>query len=231
MTAIKRFYKEVSLGERDGSFAIQLDGRTAKTAGRQDLAAPEALAEALREEWDAQDEEIRLDRMPLTRLHGFALDAGHRGREEFIATMVSYAGSDLLCYRASESDLAARQQQLFAPFLERAEADGLNFRMVEGIVPVEQPEETLDRLEGMLAERPITELLARKLLTEILGSVILASYAEKDPENAFAAARLDETYQAEAWGQDNEAAEKEKALRRDYGDVLRYLELAGSLSV
>ncbi|MEO1657216.1 MAG: ATP12 family protein [Pseudomonadota bacterium] len=228
MSALKRFYKDVSLAPAPGGFAITLDGRTAKTAGRHDLVAEEALANALRDEWDAQDSEIRLEEMLLTRLHGFVLDAGEAGRAEFIDTIVSYAGNDLLCYRADDQDLAARQATLFEPFLSRAKDDGLLFVVTTGILPVDQPVETLDALKDRLSAMATQELFPRKLLTEITGSAVLALYADQHPEDAIAAARLDEAFQAEKWGLDAEAEVKEKALRRDYEDVLRYLTLSST---
>ncbi|MEE4211580.1 MAG: ATP12 family chaperone protein, partial [Parvularcula sp.] len=180
MTAPQRFYREVSLLKDGDRYKVQLDGRTAKTVGRQDLSANHTLAEALREEWDRQDKEIRLDSMPLTRLHGFALDAGNEGRAEFIETILQYAGSDLLCYRAEVDDLAARQEEAFAPFLSRAEEEELRFHHAAGLVPITQPDETIRTLRLILERKTTSEIFARKLLTEILGSAILALYAEND---------------------------------------------------
>ncbi len=228
MSAPKRFYKEVTLDLRDEGFAVALDGRSAKTAGRHDLVAGKALAEALREEWDAQEDEIRLEAMPLTRLHGFVLDAGEQGRGEFIETIVSYAGSDLLCYRADDQDLAARQVAMFDPFLSKAKEEGLVLEVTTGLLPVAQPEATLSALSARLEAMPTAELFPRKLLTEITGSAILALYADEDPDGAIEAARLDETFQSEKWGLDSEAEAKEKALRQDYRDVLRYLALSST---
>lgn len=222
----KRFYKEVSLLEQDGGFAVALDGRIAKTVGRHPLIAPKKLAEALREEWDAQTDTVRMETMPLTRLHGFVLDAGEQGKAEFTDTICQYAGSDLLCYRAEEPKLAERQSQVFDPFLSRAKEEGLTFAVTAGIIPVAQPAETIEVMRERLGGMELSELYPRKLLTEILGSAVLALYADRDPGSAFAAARLDEAFQAEKWGIDGEAKERENALRRDFDDVLSYLALS-----
>ena len=228
MSAPKRFYKEVTLEPREDGFAIALDGRSAKTAGRHDLVARKALAGALKDEWDAQEDGIRLEAMPLTRLHGFVLDAGEQGRGEFIETIVSYAGSDLLCYRADDQELAGRQAAMFDPFLSKAEEEGFVFEVTTGLLPVAQPEATLSALSARLEAMPTVELFPRKLLTEITGSAVLALYADEDPDGAIEAARLDETFQSEKWGLDSEAEAKENALRQDYRDVLSYLSLAST---
>ncbi|MEM1379182.1 MAG: ATP12 family chaperone protein [Pseudomonadota bacterium] len=228
MNAPKRFYKDVDLQSTDDGLAVTLDGKPAKTAGRNVLAAPQSLAEAIRDEWAQQVDEIQLETMPLTRMHGFVLDAGEVGRGEFIDTILQYAGTDLLCYRSDQPALAARQDAAFSPFLKRAEADGMTFVVTTGLLPVQQAPDVIDRMRKILEGRPLGEIFPRKLLTEITGSAILGLYAEQDGDAAFAAARLDETFQAEAWGRDAEAEAREKTLRRDFDCAIRYLGLQSS---
>ena len=227
MPGPERFYKEVTLEPQADGFAVALDGRLAKTAGRHVLMAPASLAEALREEWAAQGETVEMETMPLTRLHGYVLDADEAARGVFVETITAYAGSDLLCYRAEDEDLAARQEVSFEPFLAKAAAMGAALKTSVGIMPVTQSPEALASVRDHVAAMPMAELYARKLLTEITGSAVLALFADLDPDKAFAAARLDEAFQAEKWGEDGEASVREKALRRDYDGVLTYLSLIG----
>ncbi|NRA30494.1 MAG: ATPase, partial [Parvularculaceae bacterium] len=159
----KRFYKEVTLIPEGHRFAVALDGRPARTVGRHVLAANKTLAEALAQEWRAQEETIDLTAMPLTRLHGFVLDAGEEGKAQFIDTIVQYAGSDLLCYRAEDETLAARQEAMFGPFLKKAAEEGLPFEVTTGLLPVEQPPETLLGLRARLEGLDLGELFPRKL--------------------------------------------------------------------
>ena len=122
----KRFYKAATVltpfrrgGERRRGSAILLDGRPVRTPARALLAVPtKALAEAIAGEWDAQREHIDPASMPLTRLANSAVD-GVRGREAAVrADIVTYAGSDLLCYRATEPEaLVRRQAELWDPVL------------------------------------------------------------------------------------------------------------------
>ncbi len=52
---MKRFYKDVSLAERDGGFSVLLDGKPVKTPARNVLILPtEKLAEAVASEWRSQ---------------------------------------------------------------------------------------------------------------------------------------------------------------------------------
>ncbi len=71
----KRFYKTAGVEERDGLFAVTLDGRIARTPARNVLAVPtRALAEAIAAEWQALDDVIDPALLPLTRIVNAALD-------------------------------------------------------------------------------------------------------------------------------------------------------------
>ncbi len=229
--SVKRFYKQVALAEGKGGFAITLDGREAKTVGRHPLATQSrALAEALVVEWDAQQDEIDLAAMPLTRLQGFVLDGGESARGEWQSTILSYAGSDLLCYRADDPPLAKRQADLWQPPLD-AMAERLchAFAVTEGVIAVEQPAALLSGFEGALAQETLPAVLSLKLMTEMLGSAVLALCVRHhvlSTEDAFAAARLDETYQAEKWGVDAEAAARDASVRAELEQVARFMALS-----
>src|SRR3979409_2050408 len=74
-TLPRRFYKEATVQQRDGTFILLLDGRTAKSPGGNQLALPcLAAARALAVEWSAQDETIDPEAMPLTRIVNSAID-------------------------------------------------------------------------------------------------------------------------------------------------------------
>ena len=56
---VKRFYTSVTTGQAEPGYFVALDDRRLKTPAKRDLDLPtQALASALAEEWDAQDEEI-----------------------------------------------------------------------------------------------------------------------------------------------------------------------------
>lgn len=227
---IKRFYTDVSVKEEAGRFLVQLDGRTAKTAGRHPVgAASHALAHAIADEWQAQEEYISLDDMPLTRLQGFSLDGGESGRAQWMQTVIGYLGSDLLCYRAQEPDLAKRQADIWQPFLDLMHSRmNAHFSVTEGIIAVDQPPEIFRAAEEQLSGLSVGEVYAIKLLTEMTGSAVLALILADDisrAESVFSASRLDETWQEEKWGIDEEAAANAAHLKRDFDHVVRFLTL------
>lgn len=231
-TKIKRFYKAVHVVPVDGMHHIRLDERSARTAGGELLASPEeALATAIAEEWDAQAEAITLSSMPLTRLQGFALDGGEAGYAEWQSVIEQYAQSDLLCYRAPDAKLSARQAACWQPVLSRVEARlGEAFAVTEGVIAVRQPPELIDSLRAELKTLTQGETLAAKILTEMLGSACLAMalvWGEISADDAYAFSRLDETHQQEIWGTDEEAAERDRKIKAEFDIVVRFLALSG----
>src|SRR5271165_4550277 len=123
---VRRFYKSVEVREADGGgFALTLDGRPARTPGRNRLvAASRPLMERVAEEWSRQEETVDPADMPLTRLLNSAIDGVSRTMDETRADIARYAGSDLLCYRAETPEtLAERQRLAFDPVLAWAAED------------------------------------------------------------------------------------------------------------
>ena len=230
MSGPKRFYERAAAAPDGGAWAVQLDGRTARSPGRRPLTGPRALAEAMAAEWDGQGETLDMSAMPLTRLHGAFLDADEEARAGWAATPVRYAGTDLLCYRGDEPALAARQAEAWQPYLDRAgERLGVRFAVTEGVMAVRQDEALLAALAARADAMPAPARYVLSLLTEITGSAVLALSVlwGDDPDAAFAASRLDERYQEERWGQDAEAMAREAALARGYADAVRYWRLSG----
>ena len=79
--------------------------------------------------------------MPVTRLVNTALDGVSRAMAATAAAIATFAGSDLICYRAGEpASLVAAQNAAWEPILAffRA-AHGARFICAEGVVFVDQP--------------------------------------------------------------------------------------------
>ena len=97
----QRFYKVAEAAPSENEFIVALDGRPILTPAKTRLALPtRAAAEAVAEEWHAQTELIDPTRMPLTRILNAALDGVAAAMDAVATEIVSYAGTDLVCYRA-----------------------------------------------------------------------------------------------------------------------------------
>ncbi|MEQ8826105.1 MAG: ATP12 family protein [Filomicrobium sp.] len=212
----KRFYKEASVekSESGSGYELRLDGRQLKTPGKKLLLVPSSdLAQLIASEWTAQVEVINPATMPVTKIINSSLD-GVSGREaEVAADIVSFAGSDLLCYRAEGPvELVKRQADAWNPVLAWArEAFGAQFVLAEGVMPVAQPEDALAAYAEQLKPLSAIELGAMHVLTTLSGSALLALGLMRghiDADAAWAAAHIDEDYQIEQWGPDEEAAER-----------------------
>lgn len=217
----KRFWKAVTVEQRPGGFAILLDGRPTRTPAGAPLALPtRVLAERVAAEWEAQGEHLVPPTMPATRLAATALDRTPQVRAETAAEIARYAGSDLLCYFAEEpAALAERERSAWEPILDWAEADlGLRFERAAGIVHCVQPPETTDRVQALALELDDWRLTALGWGAALYGSAVLALAVERgrlSGEEAWDLARLDEAYQEEQWGVDEEAAAAEANRRAD----------------
>ncbi|MCW5751728.1 MAG: ATPase [Alphaproteobacteria bacterium] len=230
---MRRFYRNASAGPCAGGFGVFLDDRPVPTPAKAALVLPSAaLAEAIAAEWQAQQEKVDPARMPLMQVAATAIDRVASQRAEVIRDTAAYGGTDLLCYRAdSPPELVIHQQQAWDPPLAwLLRRHGVALKVTEGVRAVAQEEAALRRLRQVVEALDDMRLTALGLLTASLGSLVLALAIldeEMDWQAAFAAATLDESFQAERWGEDMEAARRRENLRRDVEAYARFLALVG----
>jgi chaperone required for assembly of F1-ATPase len=231
--AVKRFYKAAEVTEEGGRFALSLDGRRARTPGRNALAAQSpALMLEVAKEWERQRKTIDPADMPLTRLLNSAIDGVAHTMVETRADILRYAGSDLLCYRAEEPDaLAQRQAHAFDPILRWAADElGARFHVTAGVMHVAQPDAALAAIGAALGayDDPVA-LAALSVMTTLTGSALLALAVARgflSAEAAWGAAHVDEDFQAERWGADAEAMAQREARRREFEAAVTALSAA-----
>jgi chaperone required for assembly of F1-ATPase len=226
--AVKRFYTEARVGE---GRRILLDGKAVRTPGRRGLALPsDALAEAIADEWNAQSERIDPRAMPLTGLANAALDRIAPDPAAFARGLAAYGESDLLCYRAeAPAGLVRRQSESWDPLLAWAQQryDAV-LEIATGVVHVAQPAETVARLNAAVASLDPFALAGLSPLVTVSGSLLIALALAEGAiplGTAWAAATLDEQWQAEQWGEDAEAAAALASRRRDFEAAARFLAL------
>jgi chaperone required for assembly of F1-ATPase len=230
---MKRFYKETSVDAGEGGYRVLLDGRPMRTPAKAVLVVPtRPLAEAIATEWREVPEkaEINVSHLPLTRLAATGLDRVTGQRARVIEDTAKYAGSDMLCYRASEPEtLVMRQLETWQPLLDWAdERYGARLVAVEGLAFVSQPQDAIARLHEAVAAHSDLGLSALYNLTHICGSLVVAlavAEGRLSAPQAFAAAQLDELYQIERWGEDPIAARRHEGIRSDIAAGARFLAL------
>ena len=230
--AAKRFWKTATAGPCDGGFTILLDTRPVKTPAKQPLILPtQAMAEALAVEWDAQSGVIRPETMPLTRAANSSIDKVMPNLDAVVEELSGYGGSDLLCYRADDPEpLVGRQAAGWDPLLDWAKAElEAPLRVTSGVIPVPQPPESLQRLRSHVAAQSAFQLAALHDLVAISGSLILGLAVARrrlTADEAFALSRIDESWQIEQWGADDEAAQAESIRKAALLSAERFYQLS-----
>lgn len=213
-TLPKRFYKVASVSEGGAPYRILLDGRGVRTPRKRQLEVRSVqLARRIAAEWDAQRVSIDPRTMPVTRIVNSALDGVADSMAEVRGDFVAYCGSDLLCYRAENpATLVARQAEAWQPTLDWAEqALGVRLVVVAGVMPVAQSEDARAAVERAIADLDPVRLAALHVVTSLTGSAVLALsvlHGRLTAEEAWRAAHVDEDFQIELWGEDDEARER-----------------------
>lgn len=229
---MKRVFEAASvIAVNGGGHTVALDGRPVRTPAKEPLHLPtEGLAAEIAAEWNAQGDKIVPDSMPLMTLAATAIDRVIPNHAAVAAEAAGYGGSDLLCYRADTPlELAQRQADGWDPVLDWATARyDVSFTVTAGLMPVDQPAETLTRFHTVAAEFDSFALTAVHVLTTAFGSFVLAlSVVEKAQkiDEAFALSRIDETYQEELWGTDEEAEKRRSRLHAEVVSAHHFLTL------
>lgn len=206
----RRFWNDSTVEETQGGYGVLLDGRSVRTPGRAALTVPtRAMADAIAAEWAAQGEEINPLSMPATRAANSAIEKIAPQRAAVIDALAEYGATDLICYRAEKPrELVARQVEAWDPLIDWARvALGAELTLATGVMFHAQPAAALAALRAPLETASAFELAGLHDLIMLSGSLVIGLKArgEADPSALWAASRVDETYQADEWGYDEEA--------------------------
>jgi len=225
---MKRFWQDVSV---DAERGVRLDGKPVRTPGRLPLVLPtDALAEAVADEWSSVEGDIDPRTMSLTGLANAAIERVAADPALFAANLAASAESDLLCYRADgPPDLVARQAAAWDPPLAWAtQRYDVHFAVATGVMHQPQPETTIERLAIAIAARDAFDLAGLAPVVTITGSLVLGLALVEHAmtaEAVWAAANVDEDWQAEQWGEDSLAAQALAVRRAEFDAAARFLHL------
>lgn len=224
----KKFWTEVAVGAVDGGYEVTLDGRRVRTPAKAHLVVPTAaLAQAIAAEWDAQGDQIDPETMPYTRSANAAIDKVTHQFAEVADMLAEYGDSDLLCYRADHpAELAARQAAIWDPLLDWAAGTlGAQLAPREGVMHAPQEAGALARLREQTHAFTPFELTAFHDLVAISGSLVIgfaAAHRFQSVDSLWNASRLDESWQIEQWGEDEEAAASEMVKKQSFSHAFAF---------
>lgn len=229
---MKRFWKAADVAEAEGGYTVHLDGRPIKTPGKAALVVPSrVMASTMAAEWDAQTDVIKPDSMPVTKSANSAVDKVAVQFAEVADMLAEYGGTDLLCYRAAQpAELVARQAQVWDPILEwSAQSLKAPLTPVQGVMFAPQPEASLETFRTRLHALSIFELTGMHDLVTLPGSLVLGFAAldgYADPDHLWEVSRLDERYQQEQWGTDDEAEDFAERKKQAFIHALNFVQMA-----
>ena len=224
----KRFYKDVDVGEAEEGFSVTLDGKPIKTPSGKTVVVPKrGIAEAIAAEWAAQGETIDPLAMPLTRFANSVVQSVVERADLVADDVAKYLGSDLLFYRAGHPEaLVAREAAHWDPIVFwAAEALGAHFMLAEGINHVRQPDAAIAAARAAFPADPWS-IAALHVVTTLTGSALLAlalAHGVREPADIWTAAHVDEDFNIEQWGLDEEVATRRAGRAVDFEAATRIL--------
>lgn len=207
----KRFWKEAKVVEVENGFGIQLDGRSLRTPSKAIFAvAHEEIARMTADEWMAQGDEVDPATMPATRMANSVIDKVSVNFDAIVEMLTEYAGSDLLCYRATTPQaLIAEQARVWDPLLEwSATAFNAPFVTTSGVMYVTQPAQSVEMYRAILNAMNMYQLAGVHDLISISGSIVITMALitnHLDLNQAWQAVIVDDLWQERQWGADEEA--------------------------
>ena len=148
-------------------------------------------------------------------------------RSETVETMCCFAATDMLLFWSDKAEILCRQQKIWQPFLNALQKENNVMINVSESLQIPDNDAFIEVLKNKLSGLNDKELTAAFLTAVLLKSVILGlAILDKNlnVEQIFAAAFLEELYQNELWGIDNEAADKREAIKFELKRIKEYLD-------
>ena len=225
----------IDVGPAGDGHAVLRKDQPLRTPGGAALVVPTAaLAGEIAREQKARKPRKPVPFPPLTRLAFTALDRVMPDRTGVIAGVAAYGKAELLVHRAeAPPELVTRQAERWDPVLDWARCElGAELQVAAGVTPVDQPPEALEVLEAAVGEEDPFALAALWDMVALSGSLVLGLAVLRGHLAATAAwelSVLDEAWQEEHWGQDEEATFAAAHRRDAFLAAEAFLVLAGRI--
>ena len=176
---MKRFYKLVSTEKQENNeYAILLDGKPVLTRARKTLTAPnEAIAYAIVKEWQAQEEDILPDTMPITQILNTRIDRVSHARHAMTVAVVKYLDTDLVCYPCeTPEELGILQEKIWQPFRKHfADIFGHELQTTKSLFALKQDEELSAKVRDYVENLDDDRFTIFQIVTSAGGSIVMAA--------------------------------------------------------
>ena len=150
-------------------------------------------------------------------------------REKIIADILSFVDTDVLFFRAEYPDnLIKKQNEKWNPVLEWFATEyGVEPKITSQITPPKQDKKLAKAIGDEVRKMNGRELIAFSKTAGGFTSLILALAVMKrhiSVDDAFALSRLDELFQNEMWGEDEEALNSRKLALDEVKNAMRLID-------
>ena len=232
---MKRFWDTVTVAPDGEEHRILLDGKPMHLPnGGVLLIGPRALADAVAEEWrvagGGKGGEMSFADTPLTRIAGTARERVAPDPVTTADAIARYGENDLLCYWAeSPPELAARQAARWRPWIDWSERTyNAPLRVTTGLTPIRQHRDSIARLRDVVMGLTPYQLSGLGVAVPPLGSLVLGLallHGAIDATEAHELGALEELFQAEQWGEDDEAVIRRRNIATEIELAARFMAL------
>ena len=169
--------------------------------------------------------------MPFSKLANTAIDRVREQRYQIIDELTAYGNSDLLCYRVKTPiELAQRQRKEWQPVIDWIfKTFNIQVETTTEILHVNQNRETLLKIKKLIEEFNDFSVAGIQVITNLSNSIILSLALAKgslSAEKGFRNAFLEELYQVENWGDDEENNQRRENIKSVFVNAGRFIQLA-----
>ena len=202
----KKFWTTIKLKKKESKFGILLDKNLLKTPQEKDcLISNIRIAKDLLKEWSSIQDDINFHNMPVTQICFSSLDRKRKEKIILLNKLTEYGMTDLLFYRdISGTELEKLQSKKWDKLLDWTQNEfNIDFKIVNGIMPVEQPKENYNTFFNELEKLDCISLTALSDIVTLSGSLILGLLLLKKKiisKQAWSLAKVDEEWQRSKWG-------------------------------
>lgn len=149
-------------------------------------------------------------------------------RDEVIDKLVQFSLTDMLLFWGQEKELIQRQEEHWAPLLLWAKQElDTKFMTTQGLDVPEENKTSGYRLKLFMESLSDKELTAFYAAALDMRSVLLAAALVKGritAEQAYQAAFLEELWQAESWGVEEEAERRRQEIKAELQAIAEFLK-------
>lgn len=227
----RRTWKKVLVRSAESGFQIFLDEKPIETPNKNLIVVPtKKLADALAKEWKTQKKVVGFKKMVFNKLVNSSIDQVTVSRTSIIEILIEYGDTDLLCYRAEDPpDLCLLQETQWGPVLNWLEKTfSINLKVYSGVIYEPQEEQQLQQLKNILQVYSDFEIAALHELVTISGSLIIGLAVKNKAltlQEAWNRAILDESWQMQKWGKDQESLDRLNLRRKEFNAAYDFLKL------